>query len=423
VQLTVLQGTLGHLYVTGSRFHSQGYIRQSLPALVPGSVPNFTDVQQQLATVNRGDDRRVAPVIKPGRLPGTVDMELQVTDTLPLSATLEINNQHAAGTTPLRASGTLRYDNLFQRDHALALTVQTAPEKTAESQVVLANYTIPLPEGDAWGLSFTHSNSNVATLGGVQALGKGNTLGLRRHHNVALGGLAGTFSVGADLKFLEDSVVFGSTATNPLRYLPFQVAYSGQWSEAGDSLQLNSSLTFALRRILQRNVNDDVTCPGDTRDQFSCKTQGASGSFGVFKLDGRWTTPTFGVGALTTRLALQMASGPLVSAEQYSLGGAETVRGYYEGETSADHALLGSFEWRGPNLAQLIGPGWTDVRPLLFVEAARGYLIEPATGQAARTPLWGAPPPPNWKPRWTWPGPANPPPTPRPTMRMCTFAC
>ncbi|HEV8692484.1 MAG TPA: ShlB/FhaC/HecB family hemolysin secretion/activation protein [Ideonella sp.] len=386
VRLAVLEGKLGQVDVSGSRYHALGAIRKALPALQPGVVPNFVDAQTQLSALNRSDDRRVSPVVKPGRLPGTVDMELQVADKLPWGGQFELNNQHAVDTTDLRASDTLRYDNLFQQDHSLALTLQGAPGAPDQSRVAVANYTVPLDNGDAWGLSATFSNSDVETLGGTQAIGHGRTFGLRRHHSFVFGGAASTLSLGADLKLLKDRVSFGGDSfETPVHYLPFQTAYSGQWAEGRESLQLNASLGAAWQRILQR----DVDCNGTRQDQFDCKGRGLSGSFGVFRADARWTMP-WGDGSLLARLGGQAASGPLISAEQYALGGAETVRGYFEGEVSADHGLLGSLEWRGPNLAASSTAGWSDARPVVFVDLGRGLLAQATAGQAAPPTLSSA---------------------------------
>ena len=41
------------------RLEREGYIRQRVPELAEGKVPNFLVVQSQLADVNRTDDRRV----------------------------------------------------------------------------------------------------------------------------------------------------------------------------------------------------------------------------------------------------------------------------------------------------------------------------------------------------------------------------
>lgn len=386
VLLRVIEGQVGGLYVTGSRYHSQGYIRERVAGLQEGAVPNFNQVQQQLATVNRTEDRRVQPVLKPGRLPGTVDVELQVADELPVSGSVEVNNSHSRDTTPLRVTGSVRYDNLFQRDHSLSLTAITAPAEPAQSKVAIVNYGIPLEGADSWSFSLAWSNSDVETLGSTQVLSRGTTFSLRRH--VAFGRADGTrlFSVGFDLKNLKERVDFDT----PLRYLPFQLAYADQWNDGPDRVALNTGFTFTIGRLLQR----DVTCPSDVNpaaqaDQFACKRFGASASFAAFKLDGRWTHD-FGPVSLAGRLGLQIASGPLVSAEQYTLGGAETVRGYLENEASGDHGVLTSLELRGANQAARLGAPWREFTPLVFIDAARAYTLQPLPGQVARAALMGS---------------------------------
>lgn len=386
VLLRVIEGKVGGLYVTGSRYHSQGFIRERVAGLQEGAVPNFNEVQQQLATVNRTEDRRVQPVLKPGRLPGTVDVELQVADELPVSGSVELNNNHSRDTTPLRLTGSMRYDNLFQRDHSLTLTAITAPAEPSESKVLVANYGIPLEGADSWSLSLTWSNSDVETLASTQVLSRGTTFSLRRH--MAFGRADGTrlFSAGFDLKNLKER----ADIDTPLRYLPFQLAYADQWSDGPDRVLLNSSFTFTIGRLLQR----DVTCPSDVdpsaqADQFACKRFGASASFAAFKLDGRWSHD-FGPVSLAGRLGLQIASGPLVSAEQYALGGADTVRGYLENEASGDHGVLASLELRGANQAARLGAPWREFTPVVFIDAARAYTLQPLPGQASRTALMGS---------------------------------
>lgn len=391
VRLAVLEGRVGALYVSGSRWHDQGWIRQRVAGVAPGTVPNFNEVQQQLASVNRSEDRRVQPVLKPGRLPGTVDVDLQVEDQLPLSGSAELNNHHSRDTDELRASATLRYDNLFQRDHSLSLTLVTAPTAPEQSQVAILNYGIPLDGGDSWSASLTWSDSDIETLGGTQVLSRGTTWGLRRH--IAWPHASGTavLSLGADYKNLKEKV----DLSTPLRYLPWQVAYADGWQEGETQLQLNLGLSFAIGRLLQR----EVFCPigaGDTTtksDQFACKRYGASPSFGAFKVDGRWNErlPAWGGAQLRLRLGGQLASGPLVSAEQYSLGGAETVRGYLEGEASGDHGVLGSIEWRTANMVPPgdTGLAWRSLSLLAFAEGGATFITQALPGQDQRSGLIG----------------------------------
>lgn len=133
------------------------------------------------------------------------------------------------------------------------------------------------------------------------------------------------------------------------------------------------------------------------QDQFACKRKGGDGSFLVGKLDLRtqWrlgepaaggSTPDApgagGWGWLHARLGAQVASGPLVSSEQYAIGGADTVRGYRESEATGDRGLIGSLEWRPPNQANAGTPGLRELYPLVFAEAGRVFTLDAAAGQA-----------------------------------------
>ncbi len=397
VRLVVVEGRVGGLYVLGSRYHDQGYIRAKVQALAVGTVPDFNRVQAQLGEVNRSDDRRVQPVLKPGRLPGTVDVELQVDDKLPLGGSIEFHNQHAAGTEPLRLMGTLRYDNLFQLDHALALTFITAPVAPAQSRVLVANYTIADTQsetsGDSWNLSLTLSDSDMETLGGTQVLGRGTTLGLRRARAFSRrgGDRTGVLTWGADLKLLRERTVFGDDAiSTPLRYMPFQLAYNDQATDGDLRWQWNAGLTAAMRALLQRDVDCPLASGGSgPQDQFACKRKGGDGSFLVGRFDLRAQQP-LGSGSLMGRFGAQAASGALVSAEQYAIGGAETVRGYFESEATGDHGWLGSIEWRVANLVSAGTPDLRELTPLLFVDAARVFTVDAAAGQPAVQTLAGA---------------------------------
>ena len=89
VRLQVTEGKLDRLRVTGARYFSNRQILAALPALEPGQVPQFPQVQRELATLNRQTpDRAVTPVLRAGRYPGTVDVELQVAGRLAVSRLL-----------------------------------------------------------------------------------------------------------------------------------------------------------------------------------------------------------------------------------------------------------------------------------------------------------------------------------------------
>jgi len=406
VRLKVVEGRVERLSVTGARYFSQGQIRATVTELADGQVPNFNTVQRQLAQLNRSDDRRVQPVLRPGRLPGTVEAELQVNDKLPLSGSIELHNGHAEGTETTRLSANLRYDNLFQRGHGLSLTGITAPSNPAQSKVLVLNYSVQLQEGATLTAYAVASDSAVESLGGTTVLGNGTTLGLRygrplqgpenSYHNLTLG---------ADYKNLKERVSFGDgSISTPLRYLPMQLAYSGGWSGSETSqTQLGATVTFGLRRLLARTVDDCPRADGSygPADQFACKRKGADGGFTTLRLDLRRSERVSlgmqALGTIAVRLTGQIANQALTSAEQFSVGGADTARGYLEGAAAGDYGVLGSLELRSPNFASrwFAAPEGgvaliNDLTLLGFMDVARTYVFDPDVGQAAHVSLLSA---------------------------------
>ena len=398
VLLHVTEGKVGRLSVTGSRYFSQGYIRSKVPELVEGNVPNFNEVQRQLALLNRTDDRRVQPVLRAGMEPGTVDADLKVEDHVPLSGTAEVNDRHAPNTTPLRASLNVRYDNLWQRDHSVSFTAVTSPQAFSESRVLSLNYTIPDDDQSAWTGYVVNSNSSVAAIGDVNVLGRGTTVGLRylRPLTSSAGGTQ-SLTLGVDYKDIRQTTGIGvAVVSTPLRYLPFLASYSGAAELTPHSqTSLYLQLVTAARAIFRR---DTVDCPGGSADQFACNRQGGDGSFATVRADLRHEEPFGSFGSAHLRLGGQVASGPLPSAEQFAIGGADTVRGYLEAEAVGDHALLGSVEWHGPDLAARVsnwagdesGRMFSRTYTLAFLDVARAYTSDPATGQPPHVSLAGA---------------------------------
>lgn len=399
VRLAVLEGRVDKLYVTGSRYYDQGRIREVAAELAEGKVPNFNVVQQQVAALSQTPERRVQPVLRPGREPGTVEAELKVSDRLPLGGGVEVNNAAAAGTEQLRAVANLHYDNLFQLDHSLSLTAITAPMDHRQSEVLVANYLVPLVGGRSLSFGVVHSSSDVDSLGGARVLGKGNTLSWRYGFNTADDSSAQALSLGLDYKDLKEDVqTSAGSIASPVRYAPLQLAYNGSAWTRERQQQWSASASFGLRPLLQQDRSDCQLADGSfgTADQFACKRRGADGGFTTLKLDWR-ASQRLGPVELGLHVAGQLANEPLISAEQFAVGGADTVRGYPEAAASADYGVLGSLELRSRNLAPALLaafdganlPPFTEITVFGFGDAARVALIEPEPGQPKRTTLLG----------------------------------
>jgi len=131
--LQVTEATVGRLRVKGAHYFTLDQIKKEAPSIAEGKVVNFNDVTRDIVALNQLPDRRVTPALRAGVEPGTVDIDLNVKDSLPLHGSLEMNNRYSAGTTPLRVNGSASYSNLWQLGHSIGFSFQLAPERLEDA--------------------------------------------------------------------------------------------------------------------------------------------------------------------------------------------------------------------------------------------------------------------------------------------------
>jgi len=374
VFLQVSETKVGRVRVVGAQHYSPLAIRDDVPALKEGEVPNFNRAQAELTNLNKGASRQVVPVVKEGRMPGTMDVDLKVEDKSPWHASVGLNNDYSADTTRLRSTASLGYDNLWQLGHSVSLTFFTAPQETDNAKVWSGSYSMPL--APRWGLQFSgyKSDSNVATIGGTNVLGKGYSFGVSAIYTMdPQGDWSNSLSVGLDYKKFDESTRFGANEDQiPIKYLPFTLAYNGyRYSESSQS-SVGLSIVGASGSFFNQ---------GSDWKEFDDKRYQASPSFALLRGDGTHTQNLFGDWQLGLRGSFQLASGALVSNEQFSAGGATSVRGYLAAERTGDDGVLGSVEWRTPSLARWLGANVNEWRFYAFADAATLRLRDPLPEQ------------------------------------------
>lgn len=379
VKLNVTEGKVGRLRIKDAQYFTLGRIKELAPSVQEGEVPHFPTVQADMAKLNRTSDKRVTPVLKAGKVFGTVDVDLKVEDSLPVHASLELNDKYSQDTTRLRLSGMVRYDNLWQREHSLSLNFLTSPEDTTEVQVLSANYLMRFDKSDMLlALYGVKSNSSVATLGGINILGKGTILGVRLIKPLpSVDNYYHSISFGLDYKDFGQTVIFGESFNTPVTYMPLSALYSGTWQDASGITQLTTGTTFGMRGI----VADEA--------EFANKRVGAKPNFFVAKAElNRTQVLPMGFQGFV-KVDGQFSGSPLISNEQFLAGGADTVRGYLEAQAAGDQALHSTLELRTPALFSSVA--WLqDVKLSAFYDAAQIRTINPLIGQAGKTLLSGA---------------------------------
>ena len=398
VLLEVVEAQVGQRRVTGARWFLPSRIAEQTPALAPGTVPDFEQVQAQLAQLQTAPDLRLTPVITPGATPDRIDVELRVEDTLPLHGHAELSSRQSYNTDRGRLDAQLRYDNLFQRGHSAGLTLIVAPTALDQSRTAVFSYALPVDTSGRRGggadrgrLSLTGiaSDSNTPTSLGGSTVVQGSSWGLgwRQPLRSLESGFSHGWSAGADWKHNRDrSEVSPGLGGSPgsLRYWAFRLGWDAYDSRTeGSQTQFDAQLGLGLSGINRREVD----CAGRSRvEQFECKRSGARPDWQLLRLNASHRRTVFSNWALQLRLQAQLAGDPLSSGEQLGAGGLDSVRGYYEFEQVADQGVVLGAQLGTPVLMQL-GP--LSLSALAFAEGATLRVNEPLPAEQADIRLLG----------------------------------
>jgi hemolysin activation/secretion protein len=301
---------------------------------------------------------------------------------LPLHGSLELNNQASLDTRSLRMIGSISYGDLFGRLDSLSLQYQTTPQQFDQVRVFAANYVWhPLESGLQPSLQYVNSNSNVAAVGTLGVLGIGEITGLRLAYPfLSDAGSNQSVTFGLDYKHFRNLINENATTSSntPISYLNLSVAYAGLWRST--LLATTFSLTAnAGPRGIVNNQNAFANDRALASDNYFYTRGDLTFEFKLPK-DFR----------LRLRAAGQAAAEPLITNENFSIAGADGVRGYLESEVLGDKGIK--------ETVQVISPGWHAHERVIgdayaFFDAGRTWVIDSLACEPSGTGLhlrsWG----------------------------------
>lgn len=385
IRLQVLESRIGQVLVNENRYFTKAGIMRLLPSLRPGQVLYIHDVEKELNALNANPDLTVKLSLQPSRKLGVDDIVLTVEDQLPLHASLEVNNRSSHNTSELRLNGTVRYDNLWQRKHSASFQFQTAPLEPKEVKVLGGSYVLPVPWQPKHHLAgyALWTDSETAFGEGFNVVGNGFIVGAR--YLVPLEPLQKYYhsvSFGVDYKDFEETLGFvgedEEDTETPISYLPFSIGYNGTLLDESGTTKLQASLNWAFRGLV------------GSEEEFANKRSGARGDYLYLSLSLDREQQLAWDMDLSLAVKGQLASEPLISSEQFSAGGMESVRGYKESDSLGDHGVRASVEWLLPELGKVAGwQNWLEMRPYLFYDYARLWIKDALAEQTDRFQLQG----------------------------------
>ncbi|MFN0163293.1 MAG: ShlB/FhaC/HecB family hemolysin secretion/activation protein [Burkholderiales bacterium] len=373
VRLRVLSFVIGSVTLKNQQFVSEANVRASLPALKEGKSPNTLVLARDLALANENPARRIVTAFRPGEKPDTVDANLEVIDSRPLTGYLQFANTGTPATGMGRITFGGSHANLFGRDHQLTATYTTSTEYPEKVDQWGAFYRVPVYGiGGLVAAYYTRSNVQSGTAAGVAITGGGTFAGIQYTQYFApRGDYRDYLTLGWDDKQFDNSV---QVAGRPLGTCdriasrPLSLSYAGRHEGAATTLSFN--LDFA------RNL------PGGSNNSQSAYDRCNPPADASRNLSSSWTALRFGGDAnwrfsgdwmLAGRLRAQLAGQTLIAGEKFGIGGATSVRALPERAVVGDAGVQASIELWAP-------PLWQGVRLLGFYDHGRVRTLEPAPG-------------------------------------------
>ncbi len=321
IQLEVVVFKLANVEVSGNERFSKQNIINSLPGLKPGTVPDTKELSRELIIANNHPSKQVTIRIKHSKEPDSVDAELAVKDQRPWQFFSGLNNIGTEETGEFRLTGGYQHTNLLGLDDSLTVSYTTSPGHFSDVKQYGLNYRLPLYELSG-SLSLYYSRSDVDSVTIVQVFdvsgagkfqGGSFTYTLRSWNNYRH-----RMSIGVDDKRFENNIDFqGVPLGVDVRSRPATFSYSGEWRF--ERAAINYQLSY-LRNIPGGSNSDSAT--------YAAARSGATQTWDLvrFSTVGSYSLPKGWL--LTGTLSGQYTDEPLISGEQFGVGGVNSVRGF-----------------------------------------------------------------------------------------------
>ena len=385
VRLRVVEARIRRVRVQGNRFFDEKNVRAGLPSLKEGTSPNTRALGRDAQLVNENPAKQVSVALQAADDPGQVDATVRVTDEKPGKTSVFADNTGTPATGNYRTGVGYQNANLLNGDDVLSAQLITSPGHASDVKVFGAGYRVPIYKLS--GVVDAMAGYSSVNSGTVQDFftvsGKGTVFGLR--YTQLLGRIdryEHRAAFGLDYRAYKNSVIFGNSGQSEVPDItvrPASLTYSGRVSQVGRDLSFNVSYS---RNIPGGPDGDQEAFSGTLNSAGTAFIKpparpGASAKYSVRRAGVAFSQLLPSDFIVRAAANAQHTHDLLVPGEQFGMGGADSVRGYYERETASDNGMRFSLEGYGPDFGTTIGSAWT-ARALIFIDRARGRDNTPA---------------------------------------------
>ncbi|WP_293933932.1 ShlB/FhaC/HecB family hemolysin secretion/activation protein [Iodobacter sp.] len=371
ITLEVLSFKIGKVLIKNTEFFDAENQRNSLPSLQEGNSPNIQAMATQLAIANENPDKQTTVTFKEGdsdHVDATIDSQQQK----PWSVFASGNNSGADDNGRLRLSLGVQYANLFNADHVATFSYSTAPSQPDNVGQYGLFYRLPLYNlNSSLAAYYAQSKVDSGSLGeGLVITGKGESGGLRYSYYLPpVGQYRGQIEVAIDDKIFHGSDLSGVGQLSPdVRSRPLTLGYSGRWRN--EETEISFSLDYA-HNLASGYANDDEAYASNRSDAHRNWQAWHGKAEGLYRFTGDWQA--------NLKFNAQFANEPLISGEQFALGGSNSLRGVSDRSATGDSGIQSSFEISTPKI-------YDGLRLLSFIDAGIIHRYSPdATASSKET--------------------------------------
>lgn len=363
ITLQAIEGRLSEIDIDGTDDQTERYIRKRIRSQLGDGPLNMDELRESLRLLQ--DDRRVARLnasLEPAGERGQGRLRVAVEEESPIDLWLEASNSRSptVGAEELRVRAD-HWNLAGFGDH-----LQTQLARTPGLRDYGFRYDVPLNASDTrleFRYRYTRSQVEEAPFDDLDIEGRTATYGIALLHPLQRSpGREISVGLAAELRrsqtqlldqgFSSPGAENGRTKLAVLRFLQ-----QGRWSGRSQVLALRSTLNLGLDVF---GATEHANLP-DSR-------------FVSWLGQAQWVRrlpDTFLGSRVVGRVAVQLSNDPLLSAEQFALGGRYSVRGYRENRLVRDNGVNASLELRVPILKTPLGEDRLSVAP--FVDFASGW--------------------------------------------------
>ena len=380
ITYTIIEGRLSDVLIEGTTWLRTNYLRQRLE-LSAGPPLNMMKLQESILRLRDNPNlKQINAELKPGPVRGTAVLDVKVKEANPWHVGLQARNDRppsvGAEVLELLASHTdvSGHSDAFEVRYGLLQRKEDGAE-FAGADNIGASYSLPFTPYDTT-LQLYFDRNNYAVIeepfSSLDLTSEQTTYGIAvrhpwyrtLHREIALG-LVGEHRRGET--FLDDEpasftpgAVDGEENVSVLRFYQ-------EWMERHPQNVIVLRNTFSVGLdILEATDN------GTDRD----------GQFFAWAGQAQYVHR---LGSTAHQLLLsasaQWANDPLLSPEQFSIGGANSVRGYRENQLVRDNGVIGSAEFQYAVLTAKTGDPTLQLAP--FFDFGQGWFVDAPTPEAS----------------------------------------